>query len=132
IAVVRTDPTVPKHAGLTFFWLDMKSPGVEVRTVRKLAGENEINEVFLDNVFVPDSQRMGAVGDGFKVSIETLMIERYAVADDALGGPSLEAVLELLAEAKVNGKPALDDGQVRAALAEALVERQGLRSIHRR
>jgi len=132
IAVVRTDPTVPKHAGLTFFWFDMKSPGVEVRTVRKLAGENEINEVFLDNVFVPDSQRMGAVGDGFKVSIETLMIERYAVADDALGGPSLEAVLELLAEAKVNGKPALDDGQVRAALAEALVERQGLRSIHRR
>ena len=132
IAVVRTDPTVPKHAGLTFFWLDMKSPGVEVRTVRKLAGENEINEVFLDNVYVPDSQRTGAVGDGFKVAIETLMIERYAVGDDAMGGPSLELFAARAASARINGRPALEDGQVRAALADALVERQGLRSIHRR
>jgi alkylation response protein AidB-like acyl-CoA dehydrogenase len=132
IAVVRTDPTVPKHAGLTFFWLDMKSPGIEVRTVRKLAGESEINEVFFDNVYVPDSQRMGAVGEGFKVAIETLMIERYSVGDDAMGGPTLERFAAAAAEAKINGKSALDDGQVRRVLADAMVERQGLRSIHRR
>lgn len=132
IAVVRTDPTVPKHAGLTFFWLDMKSPGITVKLVRKLAGESEINEVFFDNVYVPDSQRMGEVGAGFRVAIETLMIERYSVADDALGGPSLGEFAKLAATLKINGRPAIDDGQVRRTLAEALVERQGLRSIHRR
>lgn len=132
IAVVRTDPTVAKHAGLTFFWLDMKSPGITVNTVRKLAGDSEINEVFFDNVYVPDSQRMGEVGAGFRVAIETLMIERYSVADDACGGPTLTEFAKLAARARINGKPALDDGQVRRALADALVERQGLRSIHRR
>jgi len=132
IGVFRTDPTVAKHAGLTFFWLDMKSPGITVKTVRKLAGESEINEVFFDNVYVPDSQRMGEVGAGFRVAIETLMIERYSVADDALGGISLEKFAQIAADARINGKPALEDGHVRQMLAEALVERQGLRSIHRR
>lgn len=132
IAIVRTDPAVAKHAGLTFFWLDMKSPGITVKTVRKLAGESEINEVFFDNVYVPDSQRMGEVGAGFRVAIETLMIERYAVADDACGGPTLAEFARLASSARINGKPAIDDGQVRRALADALVERQGLRSIHRR
>jgi alkylation response protein AidB-like acyl-CoA dehydrogenase len=132
IAVVRTDPTVPKHAGLTFFWLDMKSPGITVKSVRKLAGESEINEVFFDNVYVPDSQRMGDVGAGFRVAIETLMIERYSVADDACGGPTLGEFTKLASVARINGRPAIDDGQVRRALADAIVERQGLRSIHRR
>ncbi|WP_323809624.1 acyl-CoA dehydrogenase family protein [Sphingobium baderi] len=132
IAVVRTDPTVPKHAGLTFFWLDMKSPGITVKPVRKLAGESEINEVFFDNVYVPDSQRMGDVGAGFRVAIETLMIERYSVADDACGGPTLNEFAKLAANSRINGRAAIDDGQVRRALAEAIVERQGLRSIHRR
>jgi alkylation response protein AidB-like acyl-CoA dehydrogenase len=132
IAVVRTDPTVAKHAGLTFFWLDMKSPGITVKPVRKLSGESEINEVFFDNVYVPDSQRMGEVGAGFRVAIETLMIERYSVADDALGGPALGEFAKLAASRTINGRPAIDDGQIRRALAEAIVERQGLRSIHRR
>ena len=132
IAVVRTDPTVAKHAGLTFFWLDMKSPGITVKPVRKLSGESEINEVFFDNVYVPDSQRMGEVGAGFRVAIETLMIERYSVADDALGGPTLGEFAKLAASRTINGRPAIDDGQIRRALAEAIVERQGLRSIHRR
>jgi len=132
IGLVRTDPTVPKHAGLSFFWLDMKSPGITVKRIRKLAGESEINEVFLDDVHVPDSQRMGEVGAGFRIAIETLMIERYAVADDALGGPSLAEFASQAAHHRINGKPAIDDGQVRRVLADAIVERQGLRSIHRR
>jgi len=132
IALVRTDPTVPKHAGLTFFWLNMKSPGITVKRIRKLAGESELNEVFFDNVHVHDSQRMGEVGAGFRVAIETLMIERYAVADDALGGPSLAEFASHAARHRINGKPAIDDGQVRRVLADAIVERQGLRSIHRR
>ena len=132
IIVTRTDPTVAKHAGLTFFWVDMKSPGIVVKNVRKLAGESEVNEVFFDDVFVPDSQRMGAVGEGFKVAIETLMIERYSVGDDSCGGMDLAQFVAIAARARIDGRPAIDDGQVRRALADTLVERQGLRSIHRR
>jgi len=132
IIVTRSDPTVPKHAGLTYFYLDMKSEGIEVRTIRKLAGESEINEVFFNNVYVPDSQRMGEVGGGFKVAIETLMVERYAVSDEACGGISGERFIELAARARIRGRPALEDGEVRRLLADTLVERQGLRSIHRR
>lgn len=132
IIVARTDPTVAKHAGLTFFYLDMTSPGIEVRPIRKLAGESEINEVFLNDVFVPDRQRMGPVGAGFRVAIETLMIERYSVSDESLSGPSLEAFVRAAEKARINGRPALEDGEVRALIADTLVERQGLRSIHRR
>lgn len=132
IIVARNDPTVAKHAGLTFFYLDMTSPGIEVRPIRKLAGESEINEVFFSDVFVPDSQRMGEVGAGFRVAIETLMIERYSVSDESLSGPSLETFVRAAETARINGKPALEDGEVRALIADTLVERQGLRSIHRR
>jgi alkylation response protein AidB-like acyl-CoA dehydrogenase len=132
IIVTRSDPTVPKHAGLTYFYLDMKSEGVEVRTIRKLAGESEINEVFFNNVYVPDSQRMGEVGGGFKVAIETLMVERYAVSDEACGGISAERFIDIAARARIGSRPALEDGEVRRLLSDTLVERQGLRSIHRR
>jgi alkylation response protein AidB-like acyl-CoA dehydrogenase len=132
IVVARTDPNVAKHAGLTFFYLDMASPGIEVRPVRKLAGESEINEVFFNNVFVPDAQRMGPVGAGFRVAIETLMIERYSVSDEALSGPALETFLQLAETARIAGRRAIEDGEVRQLIADTLVERQGLRSIHRR
>lgn len=132
VVVVRTDPTVPKHAGLTYFYVDMHAQGVEVRPIRKLAGESEINEVFFDDVCVPDSQRMGDVGGGFKLAIETLMIERYAVSDESCGGISLERFVQIAAESRINGRSALEDGEVRRAIADTVVERQGLRSIHRR
>jgi alkylation response protein AidB-like acyl-CoA dehydrogenase len=132
VIIARTDPTLPKHAGLTYFYVDMKSPGITVRGIRRLVPDTDLNEVFFDNVFVPDSQRLGAVGEGFKVAVETLMIERYAVTDESGYGPTLEAFVGLAAKARINGKPALQDGEVRAAIAAAFVERQGLRSIHRR
>ncbi len=132
VVVVRTDPTVPKHAGLTYFYVDMKSPGVEVRVIPKLAGESEINEVFFNDVFVPDAQRMGGVGGGFKVAMETLMIERYAVSDEAVGGISVEKFVDLAMRTRINGQPALADGEVRRLIADTVAERQGLRSIHRR
>jgi len=132
IIVARSDPSVAKHAGLTFFYLNMKSPGIEVRPIRKLAGETEINEVFLNDVFVPDAQRMGPVGAGFRVAIETLMIERYSVSDESLSGPTIEKFVSFAETARVNGRAALEDGEVRALIADTLVERQGLRSIHRR
>lgn len=132
VIVVRTDPTVPKHAGLTYFFIDMKAPGITVRPIRRLGGERDLNEVFLDNVFVPDSQRLGGVGEGFKVAIETLMIERYAVVDESGYAPPLEALVRTAARHRIAGRSALDNGEFRAALAQGLVERAGLRNIHRR
>lgn len=132
IVIARSDPSVAKHAGLTFFYLDMNSPGVEVRPIRRMAGATEINEVFFNDVFVPDSQRMGPVGGGFGVAIETLMIERYSVTDEALRGPTLEKFMRLARRSTISGRPAIEDGAIRALVADALVERQGLRSIQRR
>jgi len=79
LLVTRTDPDVPKHQGLTYFSVDMHAPGVEVRPLRQITGEAEFNEVFLTDVPIPDADRIGAVGEGWKVSTATLMNERVAI-----------------------------------------------------
>ena len=79
ILIARTDPDVPKHRGLTYFVCDMTEPGVEVRPLRQITGEAEFNEVFLTSVRIPDSYRLGAVGDGWAVARTTLMNERVAI-----------------------------------------------------
>ncbi len=77
--VTRSDPNQPKHKGMTYFALDMKSPGVEVRPLRQITGEAEFNEVYLTDVRVPDSCRVGDVGEGWRASLTTLMNERNAI-----------------------------------------------------
>ncbi len=79
LLVTRTDPEQPKHRGLTYFSLDMKAPGVEVRPLRQATGEAEFNEVFLTDVVIPDADRIGEVGQGWAVSTATLMNERVAL-----------------------------------------------------
>ena len=83
ILVTRTDPDVPKHQGMTYFLCDMTAPGVEVRPLRQITGEAEFNEVFLTDVRIPDSMRLGDVGDGWTVAQTTLMNERVSIG----GGP---------------------------------------------
>jgi alkylation response protein AidB-like acyl-CoA dehydrogenase len=83
ILVARTDPSVPKHAGLTYFVCDMTDPGVEVRPLRQITGEAEFNEVFLTDVRIPDTYRLGAVGEGWKVANATLNHERVAIGGGA-------------------------------------------------
>jgi alkylation response protein AidB-like acyl-CoA dehydrogenase len=131
--LARTDPAQLKHAGITAFFLDMASPGITIRPIRRMAGHDDVCEVFFDDVFVPDSQRLGPEGRGFHVSMEMLMVERIAgVYDESIGGTSLDELVEHAKRSRINGGPALADAQVRALLAEAFVERQGLRSIYRR
>jgi alkylation response protein AidB-like acyl-CoA dehydrogenase len=83
LLLARTDPNVPKHAGLTYFICDMHAPGVEVRPLRQMTGEGGFNEVFLTEVPIPDSDRVGEIGQGWAVSTTTLMNERTGIAAGA-------------------------------------------------
>ncbi len=81
--LARTDPRVPKHKGLTYFVVDMHAPGVEVRPLRQISGEAEFNEVYFTDVRIPDAERLGAVGDGWRVSTTTLDERALQHADAA-------------------------------------------------
>ena len=84
LLLARTDPDVPKHAGLTYFAVSMNDPGVEVRPLRQLTGEAEFNEVYFTDAVVPDSDRIGGVGEGWRVAQGTLMNERVAIGGGAI------------------------------------------------
>ena len=95
--VARTDPDQPKHKGMTYFALDMRAPGVEVRPLRQITGEAEFNEVYMTDARVPDAFRIGEVGEGWRVALTTLMNERTAIGGGGGGnarrrGPIDEAV----------------------------------------
>ncbi|MFN7394978.1 MAG: acyl-CoA dehydrogenase family protein [bacterium] len=124
LLLVRTDPTLPKHAGLTMLFVDMKSPGLEVRPIRQMAGESEFNEVFFSGVRVPDAQRLGAVGAGWKVALTTLMNERLTVGTET----GLAGADALLRAAHALGH--LGDDSVVEQLADAWIVDEGLR-LHR-
>ena len=79
LVVARTDPEAPKHKGLTYFVMDMHAPGVEVRPLVQITGEAEFNEVYMTDVRIPDTHRLGDVGDGWRVSMTTLMNERTSI-----------------------------------------------------
>ena len=125
ILITRTDPTVPKHKGLTMFFLDMKSPGVEIKPIRQANGQSEFNEVYFTDVRIPDSQRLGEVGDGWNVSLTTLMNERMSIgASVATGFPEL---FDYCSSLVVDGRPAIEDRAVRAKLANWAVKASGLK-----
>ncbi len=132
IIVARSDPTVPKHKGLTCFWIDMHGEGVTAKPFELLDREVVCNEVFFDDVKLTDGQRIGPVGGGFGVAMATLMIERY-VAGDADGfGPTIEFFMDTARDMDLGGRPAIEDGRIRSAIARNFALRNGLKSIRDR
>ncbi len=124
LLLTRSDPNVPKHKGLTMFFLNMRSPGVDVRPIKQISGTSNFNEVFFTDVRIPDAQRLGAPGEGWKVALTTLMHERLAIG--SLPGPDFGELFELARTLDVGGQPAHRDANVRDKLADWYVQSKGL------
>ena len=126
ILVVRHDPSLEKHKGLTFFFVDMKSPGIEVKPIKQLTGGSSFNEVYFNDVVIPDSQRLGEIGDGWKVAITTLMNERLAVGD--ADGVDANEAFELAKKHDKDGEQLIDNNAVRESIADWYCEASGLKN----
>jgi alkylation response protein AidB-like acyl-CoA dehydrogenase len=123
ILVTRHDTTLPKHMGLTYFFLDMKSPGVEVTRIKQISGGSDFCEVFLNDVHIPDSQRLGEIGDGWSVCLTTLMNERFNAGDAYR--PDAKELIGLARRLKIDGKPAIENSAIRERIAEWYVQSAG-------
>ncbi|MFZ4688014.1 MAG: acyl-CoA dehydrogenase family protein [Polymorphobacter sp.] len=132
VIVARTDPDVPKHKGLTYFWVDLRAPGVTVRPIKLAGGDSHVNEVFFDDVRLGDDQRLSPIGGGFGVAMETLMIERYVATDSGGFGPHLDLFISLADSLEINGRPAIADGRIRQQIARNYAMRSALEAITRR
>ena len=130
ILVTRHDTALAKHKGLTFFFLDMRSPGIEIRPIRQISGGSNFNEVYFTNVRIPDAQRLGQIGEGWQVSITTLMNERLAVG--SAPPPDAHELLALARNTELEQGPAIEDAAVREAIADWYVQAEGLRLIRAR
>ena len=126
ILVVRHDPGLEKHKGLTFFFVDMKSPGIEVKPIKQLTGGSSFNEVYFNDVVIPDSQRLGEIGDGWKVAITTLMNERLAVGD--ADGVDANEAFELAKKHDKDGEQLIDNNAIRESIADWYCEASGLKN----
>ncbi len=126
IVVTRTDPNVPKHKGLTMFIVDMKAPGVDVRPIKQMSGGSEVNEVFFTDVRVKDSHRLGDVGEGWKVSLTTLMHERLAVGGKPASAPGVQEMIDLAKAIDLEEGNALEQSHVRQRIADAYIADRGI------
>ena len=122
--LARSDPSVPKHKGLTYFLVDMHSPGITVRPLRQITGDAEFNEVFFENVRVPAENILGAEGQGWQVGITTLMYERLALGFglQARFEIATGATLDLARRMTRDGQPAAKDPVLRQRLAQLVID----------
>jgi len=122
--LARTDPDVPKHKGLTMFIMPMKTPGVEVKPIKQMSGSSTFNEVFMTDVRIDDAQRVGAVGDGWKVAIGLLGRERFAPISRK---PDFNELLDYVRTLELETGPALEDDAVREKMADWYVRSHAVR-----
>ncbi|MGE3141682.1 MAG: acyl-CoA dehydrogenase family protein [Hyphomonadaceae bacterium] len=125
ILLTRTDPSVPKHKGLTMFVLNMRAPGVEVRPIKQANGNSGFNEVYFTNVRIADDQRIGAVNNGWNVAVTTLMNERLLIAAGMPTG--FAEIFEFCNRLETAEGPAINDRAVRAKLATWAAATSGLK-----
>jgi len=125
--VARTDTSAAKHAGLTYFIVDMEAPGIEIRPIKQMNGQSGFNEVFFTDVRTPDTNRLGAEGDGWRVAITTLMNERSSIGGSMGGGGGIKDLINLAKNVELSGRPAIEDGGVRRRIADFAVRRSGLK-----
>jgi len=134
ILLARTDPSVAKHAGLSFFVVDMHAPGFTIRPIRQLTGDQGFNEVFMDGVFVPEDDLVGAEGEGWRVAITTLLAERVGLTagEGTLWGmgPTFDDVLALWRRRREQGRLDPTDpvrAPLRDEIARLYIEGQAIR-----
>jgi len=125
ILITRTDANVAKHQGLTMFFLDMKSPGIDIRPIKQANGQSGFNEVYFNDVRIPDAQRLGAVGEGWKVALTTLMNERMSIGGSMPTG--VPEMLELASTLQLETGPAIEDRALREKLADWHCRANGLK-----
>jgi len=125
LLLARTDIDVPKHKGMTMFWIDMKDPAVEVRPIHQMSGASNFNEVYFTDLRIKDSQRVGGVGDGWKTSLVTLMNERLAIGGG--GGAGHKQVLKLAQDISTLTGLATKDNGLREKIADWFVQAEGLK-----
>jgi acyl-CoA dehydrogenase len=125
MVLTRTDPGAAKHAGITYFVIDMESPGIEIRPIKQINGGRGFNEVFFSDVRVPHENIVGKVNDGWRGAITTLMNERASIGSGS-GGVGVKDLLRLARSTDWEGRPALDDRSVRERIADFYVKTKGL------
>ena len=123
MCLARTDPEITKHSGLTMFAVDMESPGIEVRTIEQMNGDRHFSEVFVSNVAVEDRNRIGNLGDGWKIAVKTLALERASLGGRSFGGGD-----------QSNGLPSwLEDWKVKGYLDDPISRQKAMKAfmLHR-
>ena len=133
--VARTNPDVPKHDGLSYFVVDMKSPGIEIRPIHQITGEAEFNEVFFNDVRIPHSQMLGKEGQGWRVAITTLMNERVAIGGGGAttkGHGIISALLKLWKDRDHEGFSAAQEAVLRDRVTKMYIEQELLRLTTKR
>ncbi|QFS93917.1 (R)-benzylsuccinyl-CoA dehydrogenase [Mycobacterium sp. THAF192] len=123
VCLARTDPDAPKHKGITYFLIDMTSPGLVVRPLREITGDELFNEVFLDDVFVPDEMVVGEVNQGWRLARTTLANERVAMAQGTALGNPMEELLHSVAELDAAQQDRLGELIVTAQVGSLLDQR---------